>query len=131
MGLKRVRLDIASEKWQPTPVFLPGKSHEQRSLFGYSPVQFSRSVMSNYLQPHGSQARLASLSVTNSWSLLKLMSIKLVMPSNRLILSSLFLLPSIFLSIRVLFFFPMSPFFESDSQSIGVSASASVLPMNT
>ena len=24
-------------KWQPTPVFLPGKSHEQRSLMGYSP----------------------------------------------------------------------------------------------
>ena len=24
-------------KWQPTPVFLPGKSHEQRSLAGYSP----------------------------------------------------------------------------------------------
>ena len=73
----------------------------------------------------------SSLSTTNSWTLLKLMFIKLVMPSNRLILSSLFLLPSIFLSIRVLFFFPMSPFFESDSQSIGVSASDSVLPMNT
>ena len=26
-----------SRKWQPTPVFLPGKSHEQRSLVGYSP----------------------------------------------------------------------------------------------
>ena len=25
------------KKWQPTPVFLPGKSHEQRSLAGYSP----------------------------------------------------------------------------------------------
>jgi len=25
------------EKWQPTPVFLPGKSHEQRGLAGYSP----------------------------------------------------------------------------------------------
>ena len=24
-------------KWQPSPVFLPGKSHEQRSLAGYSP----------------------------------------------------------------------------------------------
>ena len=44
----------------------------------------------------------ASLSVTNSWSLLKLMSIKLVMPSNHLILCHLLLLlPSIFLSIRV------------------------------
>ena len=43
-----------------------------------------------------------SLSITNSWSLLKLMSIKLVMPSNRLILCCpLLLLPSIFPSIRV------------------------------
>ena len=41
-------------------------------------------------------------SITNSWSLLKLMSIELVMPSNHLILClPLFLLPSIFPSIRV------------------------------
>ena len=46
-------------------------------------------------------ARLASLSITNSWSLLKLMSIELVMPSNNLILCCLLLLPSIFPSIRV------------------------------
>jgi len=26
-----------SRKWQPTPIFLPGKSHRQRSLAGYSP----------------------------------------------------------------------------------------------
>ena len=26
-----------SRKWQPTPIFLPGKSHGQRSLVGYSP----------------------------------------------------------------------------------------------
>ena len=46
----------------------------------------------------------ASLSVTNSWSLLKLMSIKSVMPSNHHILCHpLFLLPSIFPSIRVFF----------------------------
>ena len=44
-------------------------------------------------------ARQASLSITNFWSLLKLMSIKLVMPSNRLILCCL--LPSIFPSIRI------------------------------
>ena len=44
----------------------------------------------------------AFLSITNSWSLLKLMSFKLVMPSNHLILCCpLFLLPSIFPSIRV------------------------------
>ena len=47
-------------------------------------------------------ARQASLSITNSWSLLKLMSIELVMPSNHLILCRpLLLLPSIFPSIRV------------------------------
>ena len=43
----------------------------------------------------------ASLSITNSWSLLKLMSIKLVMPSNHLILCHPHVLPSIFASIRV------------------------------
>ena len=44
----------------------------------------------------------ASLSITNSWSLLKLMPIKSVMPSNHLILCRpLLLLPSIFPSIRV------------------------------
>ena len=47
-------------------------------------------------------ARQASLSITNSQGLLKLMSIELMMPSNHLILCHpLFLLPSIFPSIRV------------------------------
>ena len=47
-------------------------------------------------------ARQASLSITNSWSLLKLMSIESVMPFNYLIhCRPLLLLPSIFLSIRV------------------------------
>ena len=47
-------------------------------------------------------AHQASLSITNSWSLLKLMSIESVMPSNHLILChSLLLPPSIFPSIRV------------------------------
>ena len=47
-------------------------------------------------------ARQASLSITNSWSLLKHMSIALVMPSNHLILCCpLFLPPSIFPSLRV------------------------------
>ena len=48
------------------------------------------------------EACQASLSITNSWSLPKLMSITLVMPSNHLILCHpLLLLPSIFPSIRV------------------------------
>ena len=54
--------------------------------------------MSDSLGPHGQ----ASLSITNSWSLLTLMSIELVMPSNHLILCHpLLLLPSIFPNIRV------------------------------
>ena len=69
----------------------------------FSSVQFSHSVVSNSLQPHGLQhARLSSLSLTNSQSLLKLMSIKSVMPSNHLILCRpLLLLPSVFPSIKV------------------------------
>ena len=48
------------------------------------------------------EAYQASLSITNSWSLLRLMSMKSVMPSNHLILCRpLFLLPSIFPNIRV------------------------------
>ena len=67
--------------------------------------------------------RQASLSITNSQILLKLMSIELVLPSNRLILCCPLLLPpSIFPSIRV--------FLNESGQSIGISASASVLPMN-
>ena len=78
-------------------------------------------VVSEFLRPHGlhrqsiqslshvqlfatlwTAARQVSLSFTNSWSLLRLMSIELVMPSNHLILCRLLLLPhSIFLSIRV------------------------------
>ena len=73
-------------------------------------------------------AHQASLSITNSQSLLKLMSIKLVMPSNHLILyHPLLLPPSIFPSIRV---FSVSQFFASGGQSIEISTSASVLPMN-
>ena len=66
-----------------------------------SSVKFSHSVVSDSVTPW-TAARQASASITNSWSLLKLMSIELVMPSNHLILSfPLLLLPSIFSSIRV------------------------------
>ena len=64
--------------------------------------QFSRSVMSNSLQPPWTAARQASLSITSSWSLVKLMSIESVMPSNHLILCCPLLLPpSIVPSIKV------------------------------
>ena len=73
-------------------------------------------------------AHQASLSITNSQSLFKLTSIEFAMPSNHLILCRPLLLPpSIFPNIRV---FQMSQLFASGGQSIGVSASASVLPMN-
>ena len=63
-------------------------------------VQFSHLVVSDSLQPHDLQACHASLSITNFWSLLRLMSIESVMPSNHLILCRpLLLLPSIFPSI--------------------------------
>ena len=72
--------------------------------------------------------RQASLSITNSRSLLKLTSIKLVMMSNHLILCHpLHILPSIIPSIRV---FSSESVFPSGVQSIGVTALASVLPMN-
>ena len=71
-----------------------------------SSVQFSRSVVSYYVTPW-TVAGQTSLSITNSWSLLKLMSIQSVMLANHLILCCpLPLLPSIFPSIR---------FFSSES----------------
>ena len=64
-------------------------------------VQFSCSVMSDSATPR-TAAPQASLFITNSQSLLKLMSIESVMPSNHLILCHpLLLLASIFPSIRV------------------------------
>ena len=92
-------------------------------------VQFSLSVVSNSLRPQGLQhARPPSLSITNSRSSLKLMSIESVMPSSHLILCHpLLLLPSIFPASAS---FPVSQFFTSGGQNIGVSASTSVLPMN-
>ena len=95
--------------------------------FGFSSVQFSRSVVSDPLRPHGLQharppcppptPRACSNSchqVSDS-----------TQPSHPL--SSPLLPPLIFPSIRV---FSMSQFFASGGQSIGTSASASVLPMN-
>ena len=80
-------------------------------------------------------AHQATLSITNSRSLLKLRSIELVMRANHLILyCALLLPPSIFPSIggfsQWVSSFPMSQFFTSGGQSIGASVLASVLPMN-
>ena len=69
-------------------------------------VQFSHSVMSDFATP-GTVAHQASLSIINSRSLRKLMSVESVMPSNHLILCRPLLLPP---SI-----FPSSRFFSNES----------------
>ena len=73
-------------------------------------------------------AHQASLSITNSRSLLKLMSIESLMPSNNLILVIPF--SSCLQSFPASRSFPMSQFFASGGQRFGVSASTSILPMN-
>ena len=68
----------------------------------FASVQFSHSIMSDSLNHHGLHHISPPLSITNSQSLLKLMSIESLMPSNHLILCHLLLLlPSIFPSFRV------------------------------
>ena len=74
-------------------------------------------------------ARQASLSITNCQSLPKPMSIELVMPSHYLILVVPF--SSCPQSFPASGYFPMSKFFTLGGQSVGVSASTSVLPKNT
>ena len=95
---------------------------------GFASVRFSSSVMSDSLWPHGLQhARLTCSSPTpedcSDWG-----------PSSRwchsTISSSVVPFSFCLQSFLALGSFPMSWFFASGSQSIGVSASASVLPMN-
>ena len=70
--------------------------------WSFSSVQFSRSVVSDSLLPHEPQHTRPPLSIINSQSLPKLMSIESVMPSNHLILCyPLLLVPPILPSIRV------------------------------
>ena len=89
--------------------------------------QFSHLVMSDSLWPPWTAEYQASLSITNSQSVLKLMSIKSVMPSSHLILCHPFLLlSSIFHNISV---FSKESVLRIRWPNIGVSASASVLPM--
>ena len=104
------------------------KQQEFLSTTFRSSVQFSHSVVSDSLQPHGLQhARLPCSSPTpgacsNSYPL--------SWWCHPTILSSVILFSSCLQSFPVSGSFPMSQFFASGSQSIGVSASASVLPMN-
>ena len=92
----------------------------------FSSVQLSRSVVSKSATPW-TAARQAPLSSIISQSLLKFMSIELVMLSNHLILCY----PLLFLqSFPSSGSFPRNQLFTSGGQSTGASASASVLPMN-
>ena len=76
------------------------KGEEIKGGVGFG-VQFRRSVVSDFAAPR-TAARQASLSITNSRSAPKPMSVELVMPSNNLILCRpLLLLPSVFPSSRV------------------------------
>ena len=112
------------EYWSGVPLPSP---HAMRCSQKFSSAQLLSHVQL-FVTPR-TAAHQASLSITNSQSLLKLMSIESVMPSNYLILCHPLLLPpSIF---PVSGSFQMSQVFASGGQSIGVSASTSVLPMNT
>ena len=103
----------------------------------YSPMILSKALLGKLVQSLScvqlvetpwTATHQTFLSITNSQSLLKLMSIESMVASNHLILCCpLLLLPSIFPSIRV---FSSESFFASGGQCIGVSASTSVLPMN-
>ena len=165
-------------KWQPTPVFLHGKLHGQRSPAGYSSwghkesnmtewlsmstqlflahvflpdgdldttfilslhfastrhqfssVQFSRSVVSNSLQPHESQhTRPPCPSPTPGVHPNSCASSQWCHPA---ISSSVVPFSSCPQSLPASGSFPMSQLFGWGGQSIGVSASASVLTMNT
>ena len=91
-------------------------------------LSISHSVRSNSLWPPWTGVHQASLSFTVSRSLLKLMSIESMMPSNNLILCAPF--SSCPWSFQASGSFPVSQLFSSGGQSIRASSSASVLPMN-
>ena len=78
--------------------------HDSYFFSTFSSVQFSRSVLSNSLQPHELQHARPPCPITNARSLPKLTSIESVMPSSHLILCRpLLLLPPTPPSIRVFF----------------------------
>ena len=104
---------------------IPKSRHITAQKGSYSQVQFSCSVVSDSVTPWTAACQ-AFLSITNSQSLLKLMSIELVMSSNHVILCRL--LPLCLQSFPASRSFLMSQLFASSGQSIG--ASALVLPMN-
>ena len=131
--------DSRMPAWPPGPqsgfTSLTVSSKGQKVL--YWPVQFSSVQSLSHVRLFATPwtaAGQASLPNMNSWSLLKLMSIESVMPSNHLILCRPpLLLPSILLNLLLplIWSFQMSQFFASGGQSIGLSVSASVIPKNS
>ena len=109
-----------------------GKKHEHKGKYMQPSSTLFISVPSlSHVQLFATPwtaAHQASLSITNSKSLLKLMCIESGMPSNHLILCRPF--SFCLQSLPASGSFQRSQFFTSGGQSIGVSASASVLPMN-
>ena len=99
----------------------------RKKLIASTSVQFSRPVFTDSATPMIA-AHHASLFFTISWSLLKLMSMESVMPSNHLTLCHPLLFSQSFPASGC---YPISQFFASGGQSTGVPASASDLPMNT
>ena len=103
-------LSLASRAWTHHPLCLEhplplSNLPPQRLNLNFSSVQFSSSQSLSRVRLFATPwtaACQASLSITNAWSLLKLMSMESVMPSSHLILCHpLLLLPSIYPSIRV------------------------------
>ena len=121
---------LNSSKWEPillTISNVPGFGLNSRKCYQFSSVQ-SLSRVQIFATPWIT-ARQASLSITNSRSLPKPMSIESVMPSSYL--SSVVPFSSCPQFLPASGSFPMSQLFTWGGQSTGVSASIPVLPMNT
>ena len=124
-----VHLSQVSRKHFPSPYILHGAGPPFRMTLyevQFSSVQFSSIAQSCLTPCNPMDCRMPGFPVTNSQSLLKLMSIESLMPSSHLILCRL-LLPSIFPSIRV---FSNESVLMATSGGQSIGASASVLPMN-
>ena len=113
---------------QSTNWVLAGASDQQKTLYQFSSVQFSHSVVSNSAIPWIT-ARQASLSITNSQSLCNPCSLS--QGCHLTISPSIIPFSSCLQSFPGSGSFQMSQLFTSGGQSIGVSASTSVPPMST
>ena len=114
-------------KWSPLSKAQKGYGKKSQGYLQFSSVQFSCSVVSDSVTPQ-TAVRQASLSITNSRSLLRLMSTEWW--CHPTISSSVGPFSSCLQSFPASGSFQMSQFFTSGGQSIGTSASVSVLPMN-